>query len=54
MSEHVVVIRIHWDVRVHIAISRMHVQRDKHSLLERLLMLGVDQLPDWLKSRTFK
>ena len=38
LLQHRVVVRVDRDVRVHVAVARMHVQRDEHAASQHLLV----------------
>ena len=38
--QHVVVVRVDWDVGVHIAVTRVHVQRNPHAAFEDAFVNG--------------
>ena len=42
LAQHVVIVGIDRDVRVHVAVARMHVQRDEHPALEDPAVDGVE------------
>ena len=38
LLQHLVIVRVHRDIGVHVAVARVHMQRDEYATLEHLLM----------------
>ena len=50
--QHLVVVAVHRDIGVHIAVAGMHVQRDPNPALEHALVHGIALVQDGLERQT--